>query len=344
VFPLTGLVRAARVTSARVATERAARAGSDAVRLDVAFGAASAYLRAMAAVATLHAAEAGARRAQTLLTSTDALVTQQLRPGADLARARAELADAERDLARAERDRAVAEALLADALGSATPVSVRDSAISPGPRGDAMPQVDDHPAVVEAKEGRLAAEREVAVAAIGWWPRVDLVAALWARGSGVPVNGTVAPVMHDGLNPAVSNWGVGLMVSWPLLGFPAITAESRRADAAALAAAARERATENAVSTARRAAAADASGAAEVALRARVALEAARTALDQSTARYGAGLTSVTDVADAQRLLARAEAADAVARIEATLSRLALSRAAGDLQALLSDVRAGTAP
>ncbi|MFI5311605.1 MAG: TolC family protein [Gemmatimonadales bacterium] len=343
-FPLTGLVRANRVTSARLASERAAAAGTDATRLDVAFGAASAYLRAMAAAATLRAAEAGARRAQTLLTSTDALVTQQLRPGADLARARAELADAERDVARAQRENAVAGALLADALGSATPMAIRDSVISLGAAASAPGRGPDHPLVLEAKEAATAAERERAVAALGWWPRVDLVGALWAKGSGVPVNGSVLPAMHDGLNPAVTNWGLGLLVSWPVLGGPSIGAESRRTDALAQAAAAREHATENAVNASREVAAADAGGAAVVADRARVALDAARTALDQATARYGAGLTSVTDVADAQRLLARAEAADAVARIDVKLTRLAVARAAGDLPRLLAELRAAGAP
>jgi outer membrane protein TolC len=146
--------------------------------------------------------------------------------------------------------------------------------------------------------------------------------------------------MHDGLSPHVSNWAVGLSVSWPLLARPSIAADARRADAAVASAAARVRATENAVIAARRAAEAYALGAAAVAQRTRVAFDAARIALDQAMGRYRAGLTSVTEVADAQRLLARAEAADAVALIDVKLARLVLARAAGDLQALLSEVRA----
>jgi outer membrane protein TolC len=339
-LPLTGFVRANRLTLARQASEHAAEAATAMTRIDVAFAAASAYLRAMSAVVSLQAAEAGASRARTLLTATEPLVVQQLRPGADLARARAEVASAEIDVARAERERAVAEALLADALGSDAPVSVHDSTIAIGAGSNLTIPTDGHPAVLEAKDAALAAERERNVAETAWWPRVDLLGALWGRGSGVPVNGVVTPLMHDGLSPHVSNWAVGLSVSWPLLARPSIAADARRADAAVASAAARVRATENAVIAARRAAEAYALGAAAVAQRTRVAFDAARIALDQAMGRYRAGLTSVTEVADAQRLLARAEAADAVALIDVKLARLVLARAAGDLQALLSEVRA----
>jgi outer membrane protein TolC len=333
-MPLTGLVRAGRLTSARTAAEHAAESGADATRLDVAYAAAAAYLRTMAAAAAQRATLAGVQRARTLLTSTDALVAQQLRPGADLARARAELADADRDEANAERRRAVAEAELAVALGSPTPVAAADTAVALAPPVAASDV--EHPLVAEARNSELAASREHDVAALAWWPRIDVVGALWARGSGVAVNGVVAPLMRDGLNPAVSNWALGLEVSWPLLGYPTIAAESRRTDAVAAAASASARAVENEVASLRRAAAADAVGAAVVAARARVALDAARVALDQANARYAAGLSSVADVADALHLLARAESADAVAGIESIAAQLGVARARGSLQALLA--------
>ena len=342
-MPLTGFVRANRVTSARSATERAAKEGVAVARLDVAFDAASAYLRVVAASATLRAAEAGVRRAETLRSTTDALVTQQLRPGADLARARAELATAERDVASAARDRDVAEAALAAALGSATPVTVRDSVVLPNDAPLATTPPAEHPLVLEARDAASAALREKSVVELAWWPHVDVVGAYWARGSATPVNGVVASTMGNGLNPAVSNWAVGLMASWPILGFASISAQVRGAEANATAAAAEEKAAENAIASARRVAAADAAGAMAIARQSRVALETARVALDQAMARYGAGLSTVTDAADAQRLLARAEAADAVALIGVTAARLSIARASGDLPSLLAELRAGSA-
>jgi outer membrane protein len=339
--PITGFVRASRLTSARAAAELSAQAGASAVRLEVAYTAAAAYLRVMAAAATQRATQAGVRRAQTLLTRADALVTQQLRPGADLARAQAELADAERDEANAERQHAISEARLADAVGSPSPVAATDTAVAAA--ASRVTVTIEHPLITEAKHAEVAAARERDVASLAWWPRVDLVGALWARGSGTAVNGAVAPSMHDGLNPAVPNWALGLSVSFPLLGFPSISAESRRTDAEMAMANASERAVQNAVSSSRRIADADATGAAAVSQRARVALDAARIALDQATARYDAGLSSVADVADAQRLLARAESAEAVAAIESWSALLGVARASGNLEALLALTKPGGA-
>ena len=341
-MPLTGFVRANRITSARTATESAAREGVAVARLDVAFDAASAYLRVLAASATLRAAQAGVRRAETLRSTTDALVTQQLRPGADLSRAGAELATAQRDVASAARDRDVAEAALAVALGSAAPVSVRDSVLLPNDSPIGTSLATEHPLVLEAKDAAVAAAREQSVAELAWWPRIDLLGAFWARGSATPVNGVVGSTMGNGLNPAVSNWAVGLMASWPILGFPSISAQVRGAEANAKVAAAEERAAENAIASARRVAAADVAGAMAISRQSRVALETARVALDQAMARYGAGLSTVTDAADAQRLLVRAEAADAVALIGVTAARLSMARASGDLTSLLAELHTGS--
>jgi outer membrane protein TolC len=60
------------------------------------------------------------------------------------------------------------------------------------------------------------------------------------------------------------------------------------------------------------------------------------------TARYRAGLTSLADVADAQRQLARAQGEEATARIELTAARLLVASADGDLDAFLALLAAGT--
>jgi outer membrane protein TolC len=341
-LPITTVWRATRLTHARESAERAAQAGDQATRIDVAYGAAAAYLRVMAGGASLRAAQANVRRAQTILDMTRPLVTQQLRPGAELARAQAELASAQIDVARAERERNVAEALLAAAIGSDVPVTASDS-LTPSSTSAPQPTPAPNPQLVDVRESLEAARGERSVAKLGWWPRMDLVGTYWARGSGIPVNGTVPAVMHEGINPGIANWALGILLSWPVLARPAIIAELHRSDAAAAAAAARVRATEENLSAARNAAEADTAAASTIARRTGEALADARTAFDQATARYGAGLSSVTDVADAQRVLARAEAADAVAAIDVTLSHLTLAHAIGDLRSLLAETGAGGA-
>jgi outer membrane protein TolC len=64
-------------------------------------------------------------------------------------------------------------------------------------------------------------------------------------------------------------------------------------------------------------------------------LEAARTAETQAQARYKAGLATIMEVADAQRVLAQAEIDDGLARLSVWRSLLSLRSAEGDLTPLL---------
>jgi outer membrane protein TolC len=68
-------------------------------------------------------------------------------------------------------------------------------------------------------------------------------------------------------------------------------------------------------------------------------LQAAREGDAQARARYDAGLTSVLEVAEAQRLLADAEAESAVANLAVWRALLAEAAVAGDLQPFLNRVR-----
>jgi outer membrane protein len=61
----------------------------------------------------------------------------------------------------------------------------------------------------------------------------------------------------------------------------------------------------------------------------------ARTALAQAAARYKAGLTSVDDVAQAQRLVVQAEMDDSIARLNVWRAFLHLQCIRGDLQPFL---------
>ena len=68
-------------------------------------------------------------------------------------------------------------------------------------------------------------------------------------------------------------------------------------------------------------------------------LKAAVDAESRARARYSSGLTGVTEVADAQRLLAQAEADEAVARLGVWRALLAVSQASGDLEPFLERLR-----
>jgi outer membrane protein TolC len=67
--------------------------------------------------------------------------------------------------------------------------------------------------------------------------------------------------------------------------------------------------------------------------------DAARAGESQARARYQNGLTSVMEVAEAQRLLAQAEADDAVARLGVWRALLASAQVRGDLAPFLEHTR-----
>ena len=73
-------------------------------------------------------------------------------------------------------------------------------------------------------------------------------------------------------------------------------------------------------------------------------LTAARQAELQARARYDAGLTGITEVADAQRLLAQAETEEAIATLALWRARLAQASAAGDLSGFLTAAANPTGP
>jgi outer membrane protein TolC len=67
--------------------------------------------------------------------------------------------------------------------------------------------------------------------------------------------------------------------------------------------------------------------------------QAATAGESQARARYQSGLASVTEVAEAQRLLAQAEADDAVARLGVWRALLVTAQAHGDLTPFLDKIR-----
>jgi outer membrane protein TolC len=71
-------------------------------------------------------------------------------------------------------------------------------------------------------------------------------------------------------------------------------------------------------------------------------LQAARDTDRQARARYDAGLGTSVEIADAQRLLADAEADNAVANLAVWRALLAEAVLQGDVQALLTRVRTAT--
>jgi len=321
------------------------RAAIAASRVDVGFAAADAFVALAAQRESVRTARSSVERARVFVTQVEALVAPALRPGADLSRARAELALASTELARAEERETVARATFAAALGAPG----QRLEIDPGPLLDSFPAdpvpnaAARHPRLREADADSEAAHAGVRAARLEYVPRIELVGSLWGRGTGFQ-SGPVAASAADGLLPDTPNWVAGAVVTWPALEAFAVRARARAAEAGARAADAGIDLAEQAIATELDTARAVLEGAESVARQTPMAVLSARDSEAQARARYGGGLASAFEVADAERTLTQAEADDALAHLGVWTGRLLVARALGDLDPFLVELRGGGAP
>lgn len=318
---------------------RLARDNAVASALDIQYLAADRFIAATERDQAVAAAKAGVDRAQVFLKIVQATVGSDLRAGADLSRAKAELAFARTALSRAETAREVALAELREALGApqaAITLDVGRLAGAPPTALATRPATDPH--IVAADDRVRVADAEKRVLATGTQPKLALVGAIFARGNGELPGGADA----HGLVPDAPNWALGVLFTWPVLANRSV-APAVRAQEAKIA---RERAHEDELAQvlAGRDERAHAllAGALEVAHNTPDALQAARDAEKQTTARFQAQLATADDVAQTQRLLVQAETDDALARLDVWRALLFTAYASGDLSPFLAQLHGGS--
>jgi outer membrane protein TolC len=332
-------VRKANVQAAR-AEASLATAQTALTELDATAAAADAFIGVLAADEAVRAARANVDRLQTFAESVRTLVRNQLRPGADESRADAEWAIAQSQLSQAVQTSTIARAALAEAIGAAGTTLTLDvgplAQLPSSPQADA-PNVETHPAVrAEAAAIETVQARERALART-YAPRVDVQTAFSGRGSGADVPGQ--PLRGDGWGLDVPNWAVGVTVSFPVLEGFAVNAKKRIEAQNELAERARHEQAIQTVTTQQTRAQALMTAATDIARNTPVELKAASDAETRARARYSSGLANVTEVAEAQRLLAQAETDDALARLGVWRALLAVTQATGDLTPFLERVR-----
>lgn len=306
-------------------------------RLDVAAAAADAFLAVIVSQQTRQAAQADVDRRQVFANTVHVLVDNQLKPGADASRADAELAAARNQLIRAEEVEQDSRIGLAQTLGLAG----TNVQIEPGKLATSLPAISvplsgilQNPAVRVASSAREEVRAREHVLDRSYFPRFNLQSAYFGRGSGALLSGTNA-TGTEGLAPTRDNWAAGLTTTFPLLDIFSIRLR-RQVEAANERAAAAEydQVVQNLTSQLQRAQAALES-ARRIATNTVIELQSAELTNQQAEARYRAGLTSVLEVADAQRLLVQAESEDSVARLGVWRALLAVSFAQGTLQPFL---------
>ncbi len=332
--------RAAGVREAEALSRRAG-AGLRLTGLQVSLGAADAFLGVVAGDSASAASAAAVERMEVFAGSVTALVQNELRPGADLSLAQAELARARNELVRAEEVREQARTSLAEWLGRAgerIEVDGREL-IETLPATEAAPEGEGrlHPLVEagEAERDRARARRDFAASA--YRPKLDVLAAVYARGTGALLDGTFKGG-SSGLWPETTNWAVGLAVRFPLLDF-ALRQETEIEEYLQEAAEARYRNAVERVGADLERARIHLDSARRVAENTPAELAAARALQTQARARYDAGLADVLAVAEAERILRRAETENAIARLEVWRARFAVAAAeGGDLGPVISQL------
>jgi outer membrane protein len=329
--------RKAAVDAAR-AQQMAASARTAVTELDSASAAADAFLTVLAADASVRAAQANVDRLEVFANAVRTLVTNQLRPGVDQSRAEAEVALARNQLVQAQQTAEIARATLAETVGRAgTAVDVTPGRLSDLPPAvPSAPGVEMHPAARAALASIDVVRARERVLARSALPHVALQSAVSSRGSGAVLAGINS---SDGLWPNVPNWAAGVSVSFPLMDTLSVRPRQRVEAQNEAAERARYEQTVATLSTQQVRAAALYKAAAAIAANMSTVREAAVETEQRARARYDNGLTSIIEVAEAQRLLAQVETDDAVARLGVWRALLAQAQAGGDLTTFLAQTR-----
>jgi len=295
-------------------------------QLDLAATVADAYLSVLAAEETLRAAEAAVARTSTLQSVVDALVRSEIRPGVDAATARSEHAAATMQVVLARRARDAAQALLVQYVGTgAGQTLVRPG--DPAMPTDATPDAPvNHPVLVERQAAADEAASRLAVAQRSADPVVALQGTVYGRGTGV-LDDNSSGSGADGLGLDAYNWAVGLSVTVPLMEWHNKGARQAVEQLRVQAAQARREDAARELTRRLQVAKQDEQATREVAAQAAVIADAARSVATQVAARYQAGLSSIIEVADAERRLAQADIDRALTGLAIWRARLAVVHA-----------------
>lgn len=323
--------RKSQVDLARANSNQAA-AQIAVTKLDVAATAADAFLACLASDQAVRAAQANVERMEIFSKAVHVLVDNQLRPGADASRTDAELAAARNQLIQAEQTAALARATLAEAMGQAgaTLTIDADRLLELPPEKTIAPtEVAKHPFALAQQSLLDTIRARQNVLDRSYYPKFNWQTALFARGSGAFIDQSLK--YTRGFYPDTANWVTGLSLSFSptdIFGLRAkkkiesfnFSAEQARYDQTVQRLKATEAKAKVMLEAARKFAA-----------NAPLQLKAAQETELRIRARYQAELATVTEVAEAQRLLAQAEVENALAKLSVWRALLAQAKANGDL-------------
>ena len=186
---------------------------------------------------------------------------------------------------------------------------------------------------IEQKSALEAVRTREHVLARSYFPQFNLQFAFYSRGSGSDTRGQLDG--SEGLLPETANWAAGLTVNFQVLEIFNIHARRQAEASNETAEMARYEQTLQALKAQEAKAQALIDAAQRIAENTPIQLKAAQETEARSRVRYEAGLATVIEVAEAQRLLVQAEIDNAVARLGVWHALLAVARVRGDIKPFL---------
>lgn len=328
--------RKAQVDLAR-ATSQQATAQIAVTKLDVAITAADAFLVCLASDQAVRVAQANLERLEIFSKAVHVLVDNQLRPGADASRTDAEMAAVRNQLIQAEQTAALARATLAEAIGQAGATLTIDAGLllDLPPDKPLLPATDftRHPFALAQQSLLDTIRARKNILERSYYPKFNWQSALFARGSGAKVDGRL--LYTQGFYPDTANWATGLSLSFSPTDIFSLRAKKKIESFNYTAEQARYDQTLQRLKAGDAKAKVMLDAARKFAANAPLQLKAAQETELRIRARYQAELATITEVADAQRLLAQAEVENALAKLSVWRALLAQAKANGDLQPFL---------
>ena len=331
-----GLKRS-KVNLAKTDVEKA-ESEAELTKLELQAKVADTFFRLLAAQEALKAVEANVERAKTFSDSVNVLAKNGLRPGADASRALAEVAVARTQLAQAKQLQEVTRAYLAQLLGVAgkTILIKEDRFLNlPSDTNLPIPEVESHPILKSQKSNIDLVESRKKVLFHSYFPKLNAEGALFGRGSGVDHTGDLRGGAN-GLFPTRLNFAGGITANLPLFEWVSIRSKQKIEKFNKEVETAKYNELVQEIIGKFSQAKVIFESACEIAKEAKTQLEAAKISETQTTARFKAGLGTVIEVADTQRLLTKSEIEDSIARLSIWQALLNVSIAQGDIKPFLA--------
>ena len=337
-----GLHKARIQLAKRLATQT--HSTYSATELDVGLTTANAFLDSVISVEQVRAAEQNVRSFEQFSKVVEAQVNASLKPGADQSLALAQLANAKNDLIRAEMSRDLAFANLANSMGlGGRLVDIDSTGIADKPEPAQIqkttPIFEEVPILKAANSTVLSAIAQKKILDKEYYPVFHLLAGFNFRSSALSptVAGKTQTTNLAGSLPVIPNYQMALIVNWNFLDIFRLHQEKKVQ---------KERIyqqqqesnlvlqnlrTQDVQSRAR------VKTAVALAENMPVQVHAAQVATQQAEARYGTGLGSVAQVAQANETLAQSRVQDAIAKVGVWRALLSVASSHGDLHPLLSE-------